>query len=259
MTTTPVPATGGCIPPAATCAIAVMAKAPRPGASKTRLCPPLTQDEAASLSGAFHRDMFGNIAEAAREAPIAGYAAYAPAGTEAAIRALMPAGMGLVLADGSPPMPEGTQALGRALLHAIQGLFALGHPAVCLLNSDSPNLPTGYLVRAARLLLEAADRVVLGPAEDGGYYLIGMRRVHARLFADIAWSTDRVAETTRARARELGLETVELPMWYDVDDAPSLCRVRRDIETGLSGSYPAPSTARTLTGFGAAAFADGGG
>ena len=127
------------------CAIAVMAKTPQPGRSKTRLCPPMRHDHAAWLSEGFLRDMFHNIARAARQAPIAGYAAYAPAGSQAAMRALLPPDMGLVLADGTLSMPRDVQGFGRSLLQAIKALFALGHPAACVLNSDSPTLPTACL------------------------------------------------------------------------------------------------------------------
>lgn len=236
----------------ATCAIAVMGKVPTPGRSKTRLCPPLNHEQAAKLSEGFLRDMFGNIARAAGQAPIAGYAAYAPAGGEAAMAALLPDGMHPILADGSPPMPAGVEGFGRSLLHAIQGLFALGHSGACLLNSDSPTLPTAYLVRAAQTLMEREDRVVLGPAEDGGYYLIGMRQPHARLFADIAWSSDSVARSTRHRAAELGLDLLELPVWYDVDDAASLLRLMLECSAGASGAYPAPATQWALRRFGLA-------
>jgi rSAM/selenodomain-associated transferase 1 len=241
-------------PGLSSCAIAVMAKTPRPGSSKTRLCPPLRPDQAARLSEGFHRDMFGNIALAARQAPIAGYAAYAPVGTEAAMKALMPRGMDLILADGTAPMPEDVRGFGRCLLHAIEGLFALGHRAGCVLNSDSPTLPTACLVRAAQVLMEPGHRIVLGPAEDGGYYLLGMREVHPSLFADIAWSTAGVARATRQRAAQLGLEVVELPVWYDVDDAASLHRLTLEIGAGASAAYPAPATREALRRFGGAAF-----
>ena len=91
----------------AACAIGVMAKAPRPGFSKTRLCPPLRPDQAARLSAAFLRDITENIALAARDAPIAGYIAYAPAGAEASFEGHLAPGTRLLLADGSPPMPPG--------------------------------------------------------------------------------------------------------------------------------------------------------
>ncbi len=93
-------------------------------------------------------------------------------------------------------------------------------------------MPTSVLVEAARALLEEGERVVLGPADDGGYYLLGMKQAHAHLFADIVWSTDTVAEVTRIRARELGISVVELPVWYDVDDASALTRLRAELGDG---------------------------
>ncbi len=207
------------------CAMAVMAKAPRPGAVKTRLVPPLTGAEAAALSGAFLGDVTANIALAGRSAPIAGYVAYAPAGADAGFAGMLAPGTQLVLADGAGPMPPGVEGIGRSLLHAARTLLASGAAAVCMVNADSPTLPTGFLIEAASALLRPGPRLVLGPAEDGGYYLIGLKAAHARLFADIAWSTPEVARQTLARAAELGLEVALLPPWYDVDDPASLARV----------------------------------
>jgi rSAM/selenodomain-associated transferase 1 len=236
------------------CAIGVMAKAPRPGFSKTRLCPPLRPDQAARLSAAFLRDITENIALAARDAPIVGYIAYAPAGAEVLFEGLLAPGTRLLLADGSPPMPPGVQGFGRSLLHATLAMLALGHGSAAVLNSDSPTLPTALLVRTAAALACDGDRVVLGPADDGGYYLLGMKAAHAHLFADIAWSTDSVAETTRMRAAQLGLEVVELPSWYDVDDQPALDRLLRETETPSITNdllpYAAPVTAVALSRMG---------
>lgn len=227
------------------CAIGVMAKAPQAGRSKTRLCPPLRPDQAAAMSAAFLRDITENIALAARVAPIQGLIAYVPLGDEALFDGHLAAGTQLLLADGSPDMPEAVTGFGRCLLHAIQGMFDQGYAAACVLNSDSPTLPTAYLAQAARLLLEPRAHVVLGPAEDGGYYLLGMQSAHARLFADIEWSTDTVAQATRDRAAELGLEVVELPIWYDVDDRSSLTRLLA--EAGEEGAhYRAPATANAI-------------
>jgi rSAM/selenodomain-associated transferase 1 len=223
-----------------------MAKAPQPGRSKTRLCPPLRPDQAARLSRAFHQDMFANIAAASGQAPIAGYAAYAPAGAEALLEDLLAPGMGLLLADGTPPMPADVQGFGRCLLHAMQQMLARGHDAACVLNSDSPTLPTAYLVQAARALLAPGERVVLGPAEDGGYYLLGARQAHAHLFADIAWSSATVAATTRTRAAECGLLVVELPTWYDVDDDASLRRLLGAIDGDGTDAFAAPATRQAL-------------
>jgi rSAM/selenodomain-associated transferase 1 len=224
------------------CAIGVMAKSPRPGHSKTRLCPPLRPEQAALLSAAFLRDTTENIAAAALSAPIVGYAAYAPSGTEEALAPHLASGTSRVLADGSTPVPQGVEGFGRCLLHAIQQLFAAGHTAACVLSSDTPTLPTDILVSAATALLACDERrVVMGACDDGGYYLLGMRLPHARLFADIAWSSSSVAATTRTRAAVLGLDLVELPIWYDIDDAAALERLAR-----VNDGYAAPWTRRAL-------------
>jgi hypothetical protein len=232
------------------CAIAVMAKVPRPGLVKTRLVPPLTPTTASALSEAFLRDITENIFLASRRCLIHAYVAYAPAGLEAMFDGKLATGTRLVLADGANISVPSIDGFGRCLWHAVQSLFARNHDAVCLLNSDSPTLPTALLEHAAEALSGDGDVVVLGPADDGGYYLIGMKKPHAHLFKDIAWSTAEVATQTRRRAQSLGLRLVELDPWYDVDDAASLLRLRRDLASNRQADrlvpYPAPVTATCL-------------
>jgi len=213
------------------CAIAVMAKAPRPNHVKTRLVPPLSAHEAASLNASFLRDVTDNIREAARAVPIAGFVAYAPEGSEPLFDGMLAPGTGLVLADGSIAVPPGIDGFGRALFHAATTLLEQGYGAACLLNSDSPTLPTVFLREAAEALAQPGDRMVLGVAEDGGYYLVGIKAPHAALFQNIAWSTDQVSAQTLARAATLGLEVATLPQWFDVDDAASLTRLVDDLTT----------------------------
>jgi rSAM/selenodomain-associated transferase 1 len=222
-----------------------MAKAPRAGRVKTRLCPPLAPDEAMAMSAAFLRDITENIRAAAADAPLDGWIGYAPAGMAGLFDGMLADGTRLVLADGSPDMPPSIDGFGRSLLHAVQALFAMGYAAVCVLNSDSPTLPTAQLRDAAMALLRPGSRAVLGAAEDGGYYLLGMQAPHPHLFADIAWSTDRVAAQTRARAAELSLPMVELAEWYDVDDRAALHRLLDDLAAprGAHGPWGAPATA----------------
>ena len=223
-----------------------MAKSPHPGQSKTRLCPPLRPEQAARLSAAFLRDTTENIAAAALSAPIAGYAAYAPSGTEESLVPHLALGTSCVLADGSTAAPPGVEGFGRCLLHAIQQLFEAGHTAACVLSSDTPTLPTEILATAATVLLTADERrVVLGACDDGGYYLLGMRLPYAGLFANIEWSSSSVAATTRTRARALGLDLVELPPWYDIDDAEALERLVQEV-----GGDAAPWTHRAIAALG---------
>jgi rSAM/selenodomain-associated transferase 1 len=237
-----------------------MAKAPRPGMVKTRLIPPLTPAGATAMGAAFLRDITENLRLAGNAAAIDAYVAYAPAGLEHLFDGLLAPATRLVLADGGPDglgdAPALVQGFGRCLLHAARALFAKGYDSVCLLNADSPTLPTAWLARAAQLLAAAGDRVVLGPADDGGYYLIGLKAPHAGLFADIAWSTDIVAAQTRARAGECGLDLVELPGWYDVDEHAALVRLLEELSGAAGGvdpvPYAAPATAACAAALGLA-------
>jgi len=225
-----------------TCAIAVMAKAPKPGRCKTRLAPVLTTEECAAMSAAFLRDITENL----REAGIPRYIAYAPLGEDHLFDGHLAEGTQLVLADGTIPAPENVHGFGRCLLHAMSALLDHGHSAAGVLNSDSPTLPTAILTEAARLLSLPGDRAVLGPADDGGYYFLGLKTAHENMFADITWSTADVASQTRQRAAEIGLELIELPTWYDVDDRAALDRLMDALDTPEDGTlrpYPAPFTA----------------
>ena len=232
-----------------TTAIAVMAKEPRAGASKTRLMPHLTSYEAAELSAAFISDATANIALASGHSAggIAAYVAYAPAGTESAFKGILEPGTRLLLADGKTKPAAGVTGFGNCLLQAIRTMLEAGHPAACVLNSDSPNLPTRVLVAAHRALSEPGERIVLGATEDGGYYLLGMKHAHETLFANIDWSTDRVAAQTRVRASEAGLAVTELESWYDVDEPAALQRLTDDLANDTAGNgYAATHTVACL-------------
>lgn len=199
------------------CALAVMAKAPLAGAVKTRLVPPLTPDEAAALSICFLRDTTANIAHIAATGDADGLVAYTPVGAEAAFDRLLPEGFKLLRQRG--------ESLGDRLFNATEELLTRGYESVCLINSDSPTLPPAVLAMVVASLARPGDRVILGPSEDGGYYLIGLKRAHRCLFDRIAWSTADVLAHTIERAGEIGLDVELLPAWYDVDDAATLRRL----------------------------------
>jgi rSAM/selenodomain-associated transferase 1 len=210
---------------AASCGIAFMAKASAPGRAKTRLVPPLTFEEAAVLNTAFLQDVADNVLLAARDADrhggIAGYAAYGPPGSEDFFRRTLPGAIGLIEAW--------RQNFGDCLLHTIEEIFARGHASAVVLNSDSPTLPTAFLVETAAALARPGDRAVLGPSSDGGYYLLGLKAAHRHMFENIAWSTVEVAKQTFERAREIGLDVHRLPVWYDVDDVDGLRRLHAEL------------------------------
>ena len=205
----------------ALCALAVMAKAPRPGKVKTRLSPPLTPEQASTLNICFIRDTGENIQQAMEASRSAGLVVYTPIGEEAAFNNLLPHNFQLLAQRGD--------GFGERLQAASEDLFRCGFSAVCLIDSDSPTMPQGALLDAVERLSRPGDRVVLGPSDDGGYYLIGTKRVHEQLFERIDWSTERVLRQTLERAAEIGLDAELLINWYDVDDAATLKRLRSEL------------------------------
>jgi len=229
------------------CALAVMTKAPVAGASKTRLTPPLTANEAAKLSACFLRDTCDNIASVCLDEASEGVAVYTPAGTQAFFNRLLPASYGLVEQRGS--------AFGERLFHAAEDLLLSGYDSVCLIDSDSPTLPAAFLRAAVSALASSGDRLVLGPAKDGGYYLIGLKKLHRRVFEDVDWSTSRVLAQTIARAKEVKLPVTVLPAWFDVDDAATLrqlcyelfARNGKHAMSSASVAYRAPYTRAYLS------------
>jgi uncharacterized protein len=225
---------------ASSCGIAVMAKASVPGLTKTRLVPPLTHEQAAALNTAFLQDVIGNMLLAAGSAvphaSIAAYAAYGPPGSEEFFRRHFSQSIGLIEAW----LPN----FGDCLHHTINEILARGHAAAVVLNADSPTLPTALLNETAEVLAQPGDRGVLGPSSDGGYYLLGLKAAHRRMFEDIAWSTACVAEQTRERAREIGLDLHELPTWYDVDDIETLRRLHTELRLAAPERGPQPNRGR---------------
>jgi uncharacterized protein len=211
-----------------------MAKAPRPGKVKTRLSPPLTPEQASELNICFIRDTTENIQHVTGKSNSAGLVAYTPVGDEAAFNDLLPSGFQL--------LPQRGQDFGERLLFVCQDLLAAGFGAVCVIDSDSPTMPQEALLQAVEKLSQAGDRMVLGGSDDGGYYLLGIKRLHHRLFQQIDWSTGRVFAQTLERAREISLAAELLPTWYDVDDAATLERLRQELASPRVAGYDARHT-----------------
>jgi hypothetical protein len=203
------------------CALAVMTKAPRAGRVKTRLTPPLTPAEAAELNICFLRDTAGVIAEVAEQGKARGIGVYTPAGAEEAYQGILPPDFDLVLQRGD--------GFDERLICAAEDLLRIGFESVCLIDSDSPTVPASAFARAVEILARPGDRVVLGPSDDGGYYLIGLKKVHREVFQTIDWSTERVLEQTVSRARDAGLPVELLTTWYDVDDRVTLARLCHEL------------------------------
>jgi rSAM/selenodomain-associated transferase 1 len=181
--------------------LGVFAKWPKPGSVKTRLAAETSADYAAMVARACWLDTMA----LAKSLSAAHWLAYAPADAGPAF-AEEAVGWSLV--------PQSAGDLGERMRSFFADRFAEGADEVVLIGTDSPNLPAAYLEQAFTAL-ERVD-VVLGPAFDGGYYLIGLSRPAPDLFGPgIAWSTATVLGATvdRLGGRSLAL----LPPWYDID------------------------------------------
>lgn len=187
--------------------IAVFAKSPTPGSVKTRLIPPLTPEQAASLHGAFVRDAIE------RCAAIPAVTCELHTDTES---------------DAWPELDVARKLqiqgdLGLKMLHALDAALRAGAPVAAILGADVPDVPASYV---EQILLSPAD-VTLGPAEDGGFYAIAARRVHPDMFRDVPWSTSETLVRTLAAVERCGLTAALGPVWYDVDEPADLIKLAR--------------------------------
>jgi uncharacterized protein len=224
-------------------ALAIMAKRPQAGEVKTRLCPPLTPEKAAQVAHAFLLDKL----EQARRIPgVARFVAFFPSEAEAFFRTQ--AGEAFFL------LPQRGADLGERLTDVSDRLLGAGFSAVMIIGTDSPTLPDAALQEAQEALARDQADVVLGPVDDGGYYLIGLRRPSPSLFHGIEWSTDTVLLQTLARAKAAGLRTHLLPRWFDVDTEPALRRLGRDL---ADDRIPASRTRTCLLGLASPTGRDG--
>ncbi len=217
-------------------ALAVMVKPPLPGTVKTRLMPPLAPAEAAGLYRAFIADIFTTLE--GLEAPAAGldlFAAAAPPAAPADFQGLVPSGAGFFLQQG--------YGLGERILSVFKGLEERGYARALVMGSDSPDMPSRLIGEACAALSDPGADVVIGPAEDGGYYLIGASLpMEEALFRDIPWSGPAVLEKTIERAREAGLALRLLETWHDIDRPEDLAF--------LLGSQGAPRSRAFLEALG---------
>ena len=205
----------------------IFAREPRPGTVKTRLARDLRSHRAAT---GLYTAMLADV--------------LASAATLADIRPLLFWALKSGAAPPFSPLPrletfeQQGRDLGERMANAFDRAFACGCETCCIIGSDSPDLPQDYIRQAFAILEREEAEAVFGPAEDGGYYLLGLRHVPQRLFEEIPWSSPEVLQRSLERARLCGLRTALLPQWRDID-------TMKDLEAFLE--RPARHTApRTL-------------
>jgi len=203
-------------------ALIIFARHPVPGQVKTRLSPPLSPEEAAEL----YRCMLEDIL--ARTESLAGlerYLFFEGGDGEAAYFARTAPDMARFLQQGDD--------LGARMAAAFRRVFADGHGIAVIIGTDSPDLPVTYIQEACERLQQGNIDAVFGPSGDGGYYLLGMGKLHGGLFRNITWSSDMVLRESLQRAAEEGLRVALLPGWHDVDRPEDLMRPElRDEQNG---------------------------
>jgi rSAM/selenodomain-associated transferase 1 len=202
-------------------ALAVMAKAPRVGEVKTRLIGALTAEEVTLLYTAFLNDTFALMEAAAEEREeLSLVLCYTPEGQEEAFEEIE--------REGSMMIPQRGGDLGERLGACFEDLFALGFESVIVIGADSPTLPWELAADAFDAMTEEND-VVLGPTRDGGFYLIGMRKLDPRVFERVSWSSDQALAMILERVEEIGASGILAPEWYDIDTPEDLELLKNDL------------------------------
>ena len=198
-------------------ALIVVAKQPKPGETKTRLSPLLDPEQAVELYCCFLLDTLELMRRVDGARP---FVAYSPLTAEGYFRRIAPGDFEF--------LPQIGDNLGQRLNNVLARCLSMGYAQVIVMNSDSPTLPVDHLQQAFELLQNPGVDVVLGPSDDGGYYLVGLKHPYPALF-DVVMSTATVLQETLARAREQGLRAVCLPSWYDVDTPEDLQRLIEEL------------------------------
>ena len=192
-------------------ALAVMAKAPIAGEVKTRMAPPLTQEQAADL---YHALLLDQLEHLQVFATAELYLVYTPDSAALLMEQIAPPNFHCVAQRGGD--------LGERMNAAFTDLWQRGHRNVVLVGSDLPALPLHFLTTAFGLLAASSHQVVLGPSRDGGYYLVGMNRPTPEIFQDMTWSHDQVLGQTTDKLGKLGIQPALLPEWFDIDSVDDL-------------------------------------
>jgi uncharacterized protein len=219
-------------------ALVLYARVPRRGRVKTRMLPWLPAADALRLHIALLEDGLRLLQLVARQTgavPFVSFSAAWEPGNQQHFADLARAAAGIAR------LPQRGSDLGKRLRHTFRTLFARGFGRVVVFGSDSPTLPPSIL-RRAFAALRRDGRVVLSPAEDGGYVLVGSTYLLSEMFKGIPWGTGRVMAATLEALERTGAPVIILPRWFDVDVPQDLERIRLDIARRPSGGRMAERT-----------------
>ncbi len=215
--------------------IVIMAKVPRSGLVKTRLRPVLSDSQCVELAVCFLRD----AAEKAEKITENVIIAFTPADGEKELESFLPKRSNLIEQAGKD--------LGERMQSAISFAENKGYHPIIIIGTDSPTVPLQYVKNAFEVFENERTKSVLGAANDGGYYLIGLRRTADKIFDNVEWSSEKAFAQTAENARRIfGCEPVQIPSWYDVDTPQDLKILYREFLDNEEFKTVAPNTAKWI-------------
>jgi rSAM/selenodomain-associated transferase 1 len=204
-------------------AIVIIAKEPKSGSVKTRLTPPLDSQTASKI---YHNLLLDRIEQVESLKEADHFVAYFPKSSLHFFENIIPSSFLL--------LPQKGKDLGERLSNIFNDLFEDGYERILILDSDSPNLPSKNISKGLEMLKNAD--LVLGPCEDGGYYLVGLSSNMPQIFQGIPWSTSEVTELTVKKAKAMDKKISILEKWYDVDTIEDLKRLRTELDSYFMAS-----------------------
>jgi len=200
--------------------IIIMAKVPIAGTVKTRLQPFLSAEQSATLAECFLRDTVSKAKFLSNELIIA----YTPVEKLDVLLA--------ILSNKQIFIEQKGANLGDKMFHAFEFAFSQNSDAVVMIGTDSPTFPSQFITRAFEMLSETD--AILGETADGGFYLIGLRKLKKEIFETVEWSSPRTFKQTARNVENLNLKLSFLPNWYDVDTPDDLKRLIKDLSKNPS-------------------------
>jgi rSAM/selenodomain-associated transferase 1 len=217
--------------------LVIMAKEPKPGQVKTRISPEISSSSAAVI---YHHFLLDRLEEMGKIKGVDLAIAYSPLTALETFTDLAGGKFSLF------PQIEGN--LGQRMNAIICQKKNIGYHTICIIGSDSPDLPKSLVLDSFKIHAEKRADIVLGPSTDGGYYLISMQTPHPEIFTDIPWSTNRVLSATLKKTKELGLRTKLLREWDDIDTYQDLAAFYQRYDSVKSdGSTPGSKTLSFLS------------
>jgi hypothetical protein len=209
--------------------IIIMAKVPSAGKVKTRLEPHFSTEQCAALAEAFLQDAVGKAKKVCENVILA----YSPPEEINALKKILPFQNVFIEQTG--------RDLGEKMFNAFKFAFEQNSESVVMIGTDSPTFPADFIEQAFAFL-ELETEVVLGGAEDGGFYLIGLRALREEIFENVGWSSPEVFEQVYRNIMNLNLHLRETPSWYDVDEPKDLEKLREEFLHNENARRRAPKT-----------------